>query len=69
MPNYRLYCYDGAGKMWVADWLEAASDEAAMAEARTMKVAVKCEVWERDRLVGTIDNPRGGPAPSEPAAG
>ena len=69
MPNYRLYCYDGAGKLWVADWLEAASDEAAMAEARTMTVAVKCEVWERDRLVGTIDNPPGGPGPSESAAG
>jgi hypothetical protein len=55
--------------MWVADWLEAASDVAAMAVARTLKVAVICEVWERDRLVGTIDNPRGGPAPSEPAVG
>ena len=65
MPNYRVYCYDGAGKLWVADWIEAASDEQALAEARTMKVAVKCEVWERDRLVGTIETPREPAAKSE----
>jgi hypothetical protein len=58
MPSYRIYCYDGAGKLWVADSIEAASDEAALAEARSMKVAIKCEVWERDRLVGTIETPR-----------
>jgi hypothetical protein len=66
MANYRVYCFDGAGKLWVADWIEAASDEAALAEARTMKVAVKCEVWERDRLVGTIETLREPPAKSGP---
>ncbi len=58
MPNYRVYCYDGADKLWVADWVEAADDEAAMAAARAMKVAVKCEVWLRDRMVGTIETRR-----------
>jgi hypothetical protein len=66
MPNYRVYCYDGAGKLWVADWVEAASDEDALAAARAMKVAVKCEVWERDRLVGSVETRRDGPASSEP---
>jgi len=65
MPTYRVYCYDGAGKLWVADWIEAATDEAAIAEARTMKVAVKCEVWQRDRLVGSIETSREPPAPDE----
>ena len=69
MGNYRVYCYDGAGKLWVADWIEAASDAAAMAEARTMQIAVKCEVWQRDRLVGTIENPRPPAGPSPPATG
>ena len=69
MPNYRVYCYDGAGKLWVADWIAADGDDAAMAEARTMKVAVKCEVWERDRLVGTIEVPREPPVGDEPEAG
>ena len=66
MPNYRVYCYDGAGKLWVADWFEAADDAAALAEARTMTAAVKCEVWQRDRLVGTIETPRRGPGEDEP---
>jgi hypothetical protein len=68
MPSYRVYCYDGAGKLWVADSIEAADDAAALAEARAMKVAIKCEVWERDRLVGTVETSRDPPAPSEPSA-
>ncbi|MBA2467561.1 MAG: hypothetical protein H0V46_08165 [Sphingomonas sp.] len=66
MANYRVYCYDGAGKLWVADWVEAAEDEAAIAAARTMRIAVKCEVWHRDRLVGTIENPPLATDESEP---
>jgi hypothetical protein len=66
MPNYRVYCYDGAGKLWVADWVEAADDDAALAAARAMKVAVKCEVWERDRLVGAVETPRSPPDQSQP---
>jgi hypothetical protein len=53
---YKLYCYDGAGNIWVADWIEAASDEEAVAAARLMKAAVKCEVWQQDRLVATLDS-------------
>ncbi len=67
MANYRVYCYDGAGKLWVADWVEAADDEGAMAAAREMTVAVKCEVWQRDRLVGTIETPRPPPGQSDSA--
>ena len=63
MPSYRVYCYDGAGKLWVADSIEAAGDEQALAAAREMKVAIKCEVWERDRLVGTVETPRQPPPP------
>ena len=66
MPSYRVYCYDGAGKLWVADSIEAESDEAAMDQARAMKVAIKCEVWQRGRLVGTIEKPRNPPADSSP---
>ena len=68
MPSYRVYCYDGAGKLWVADSIEAANDAAALDEARAMKVAIKCEVWERDRLVGTVETPREPPAASERTA-
>ena len=68
MPSYRVYCYDGAGKLWVADSIEAANDAVALDEARAMKVAIKCEVWERDRLVGTVETPRAPPPAPEPAS-
>ena len=55
MTNYRLYCFDGVGKVWVADWLEAASDEEAINAARQMDSGVKCELWEGHRLVASID--------------
>jgi hypothetical protein len=55
MLNYRLYCYDGVGKVWVADWIQAANDEDAIASAHDMDVGIKCEVWEGQRLVATID--------------
>jgi hypothetical protein len=53
--NYRLYCFDGAGKVWTADWLRASSDAEAIELAHGMEVGVKCEIWEGKRLVTTID--------------
>jgi hypothetical protein len=55
MLAYRLYCLDGAGKIDLADWIEAADDERAIAKARKMKNgAAKCEVWQGQRLVTTL---------------
>ena len=34
MPDYRLYCLDGAGRISLADWIEADSDQQAMKSAR-----------------------------------
>jgi hypothetical protein len=53
--NYRLYCFDGMGKVWAADWLSASSDAEAIEIAHCMDVCVKCEIWQGKRLVGTID--------------
>lgn len=58
MSDYKLFCFDGAGKLWVDDWIVADSDEEAIAAARAVKDAVKCEVWRRDRLVATIQEGR-----------
>ena len=55
MLIYRLYCFDGAGKVWAADWLQAASDEDAIQAAHQMDFVVKCELWEGKRLVATIE--------------
>jgi len=54
MPEYRLYCLDGAGKFTKAHEISAADDADALARANDMKLPVKCELWQRDRLVAKI---------------
>ena len=55
MPAYRVYCLDGTGKVWAAEWIEADDDAAAIQSARQFKSAVRCEVWNGQRLVGRVD--------------
>jgi hypothetical protein len=55
MPAYRVYCLDGAGKVWAAEWIEADSDRAALDAARRFTDAVRCEVWLGERLVGKVE--------------
>ena len=55
MPTYRLYGLDGDGHISLADWLEAETDEEAVAKARQLRPdAHDCEVWEQTRLVAKI---------------
>ena len=61
MPNYRLYCLDGAGKIAQADWLEAHDDRHALEQASERRYPFTCEVWERDRLVGRVEAYRDAP--------
>ena len=58
MPAYRVYCLDGAGKVWAAEWIEADSDSAALDAARRFTDAVRCEVWLGERLVGKVEPQR-----------
>jgi hypothetical protein len=44
MSNYRLYSLDGMGRIDLAEWIEAAEQH-----------ALKCEVWDRNRLVAQLD--------------
>lgn len=56
MGDYRLYCLDGAGRISLAQWIEANSDEEAIALVREMKPdALKCEIWQGPRLVARLD--------------
>lgn len=54
MADYRLYCLDGVGQIGSGEWIDASSDEEAVAIARGKKLALKCELWDRNRLVATI---------------
>ena len=58
MADYKLFCFDGAGKLWVDDWIVADTDEEAIAAARAVKNAERCEVWEKHRLVAKIEGGR-----------
>lgn len=48
--SYRVYSLDGF-RILKGDWLDAASDQEAIAAARSANPGSKCEVWEDDRLV------------------
>jgi hypothetical protein len=54
MSAYRVYCLDGAGKVWAAEWIEADDDSSALESARQFIKAVQCEVWQGQRLVGRV---------------
>jgi hypothetical protein len=55
---YRVYCYDAAHKIVSGDWLEAASDEEAVAKATEAGFGNKCEVWHGERLVAQLADER-----------
>ena len=61
MADYRLYCLDGAGHIGSGEWIEAASDDEALAMVRAKKLAIRCELRDRNRLIGLV------PAQSVPA--
>jgi hypothetical protein len=55
MTEYRVYCLDGTGKISATgEWIEAASDEEAIAIVRAKGLSVRCEVWDGDRLVANV---------------
>ena len=54
-PNdYRYYRLDGDGHIQGADWLDAPSDEEAIAQLRVKHSGGICELWKGKRLVGRI---------------
>ena len=59
-PNktYRIYCFDSQLRIVTADWIEAASDEEAIAKAEAAGFGSKCEIWDGRRLVAELDAER-----------
>jgi len=51
LSAYRLYRLDGSGKIDTADWIEAAGEDAAVAEARVRFPNGGFELWHRHRVV------------------
>lgn len=55
MAGYRLYRLDGAGRISAAEWIEAADDAAATAQARALCNGSTLEIWVGSRCVGRVD--------------
>jgi len=51
LSAYRLYRLDGSGKIDSADWIDAAAEESALAEARSRFPDGGFELWHGRRLV------------------
>lgn len=49
--TYRLCCFDSIQNVLTADWLEADSDEDAIARAEAMGICSHYEIWDGNRLV------------------
>jgi hypothetical protein len=54
MQTYRLYCFDGSGKITGAEWLQAANDEEAIEAAKGQENCIHLEVWGGDRLIAKV---------------
>ena len=55
--TYRIYRYDVGQKSVSADFIKAADDEDAIAQAEAHS-ASKCEVWDGKRLVAQLEGER-----------
>ncbi len=56
--TYRVYCFDLARKDVSADFINAASDEDAVAAVEGRCLATKCEIWDGKRLVAQLEGER-----------
>ena len=56
--TYRVYSYDAPRKAVSADWIEASSDEAAIAAAEAAEFGTRCELWDGQRLVAELQEQR-----------
>ena len=54
MSEYRLYCLDVANKITRSEEFVATGDDEAIMIARSKKLPMPCEIWQRNRLVGRI---------------
>ena len=56
MSDYRVFCLDRLGRIHYGEPMDAASDEDAIKLAHDLNLrAAKCEIWDGDRLVATLD--------------
>lgn len=55
---YRVYRLDGVLKIVRVEEIEAGDDGDAIAQVEAKDFGLKCEIWERHRLVATLEGER-----------
>lgn len=53
---YRYYCPEVDGALHAGDWVDADSDEAAIALITARHPGTHCEIWQGSRLVASVDD-------------
>jgi hypothetical protein len=56
LKTYRVYCYDARMKTVSSDFIDAATDEEAIAQAEARGFGSKCEIWDGNRMVAKLDD-------------
>ena len=54
MRDYRLYCLGGDSRIAQGEWIDADNDAAAIELVRAKRLRLKCEIWDKNRLVAEI---------------
>lgn len=54
LKTYRICCFDNALKIVTQDWIQAVSDEDAIAKAEASGFGTRCELWDGNRLVAQL---------------
>jgi hypothetical protein len=52
--NYIVYILDGTGRIHGAEWIAAADDSDALAQARRLTTGGRCELWQRARRIARL---------------
>ena len=57
-PRYRVYTLDGVRRIVSADWIDANSDEEAIAIVQATCRGLQCEIWHGERFVAKVEATR-----------
>ena len=55
IKTYRVCCYDATRHIVAQDWIEATSDDEAIAKAEAAGFGTQCEIWDGHRLVAQLE--------------
>ena len=55
---YRAYVFDAKKRILTSDRVKAETDEQALAAVHAAEHGTKCELWDGDRLVATLEAER-----------